>query len=272
MQGKSVFLKPNFNSDHPTPGSTHPDVLRQMVLELQAMGASKITIGDRSGMKSTREVMDKLGVFSMAQELGVETVVFDELGADDWLKVDGGESHWSKGFYFPAPALTADTIVQTCCLKTHQYGGHFTMALKNTVGLVAKTVPGDKHNYMTELHNSEHMRTMIAEINSVYEPSLIVVDGVEAFVDGGPHEGTKVNSNVVLAGTDRVALDAVGVAILRYFGTTPEVSDGRVFTQAQIARAVELGLGVDSPNMIEFVTPDDESAEYAEEIRKILIA
>ena len=41
---------------------------------------------------------------------------------------------------------------------------------------------------------------------------------------------------MVLAGTDRVALDAVGVAILRMFGTTREVSRGRVFEQEQIAR------------------------------------
>jgi uncharacterized protein (DUF362 family) len=272
VEGKTVLLKPNFNSDHPTPGSTHPDVLREMVIQLQQMGAASITIGDRSGMKETREVMNNLGVFSMAEELGVETVVFNELGADEWLKIENAGSHWSRGFYFPEPALRAGAIVQTCCLKTHQYGGHFTMSLKNSVGLVAKTVPGDKHNYMTELHNSPHQRSMIAEINSVYEPALVVMDGVEAFTDGGPHQGTRVNSNVVLAGTDMVALDAVGVAILRYFGTTPEVSTGSVFEQEQIARAVELDLGVDSPDKIEFITPDEESAAYAREIKKILKA
>jgi uncharacterized protein (DUF362 family) len=272
VEGKTVFLKPNFNSDHPTPGSTHPDVLREMVIQLQQMGAASITIGDRSGMKDTREVMNNLGVFAMAEELGIDTVVFNELSADEWLKIENAGSHWSRGFYFPEPALRAGAIVQTCCLKTHQYGGHFTMALKNSVGLVAKTVPGDKHNYMTELHNSDHQRSMIAEINSVYESALVVMDGVEAFTDGGPHKGTKVNSNVVLAGTDMVALDAVGVAILRYFGTTPEVSAGSVFEQEQIARAVELNLGVDSPDKIEFITPDKESAVYAGEIKRILKA
>lgn len=51
-----------------------------------------------------------------------------------------------------------------------------------------------------------------------------MLDGVEAFVDGGPGRGTRVKSEVVLAGKDRVVIDAVGVAILRLFGTTPEVS------------------------------------------------
>jgi len=76
---------------------------------------------------------------------------------------------------------------------------------------------------------------------------------------------------VVLAGTDRVALDAVGVAILRLFGTTREVSQGRVFEQAQIARAVELGLGVDSPAQIAIVTGDAGSEVYAQQIREVLM-
>jgi uncharacterized protein (DUF362 family) len=75
-----------------------------------------------------------------------------------------------------------------------------------------------------------------------------------------------------LAGTDRVAIDAVGVAILRYFGTTPAVSQGAIFEQEQIARAVELGLGVDSPAKIELLTDDPASAAYARQIQEILKA
>jgi uncharacterized protein (DUF362 family) len=113
---------------------------------------------------------------------------------------------------------------------------------------------------------------MIAEINAAYQPDLVVLDGVQAFVDGGPDTGTLVDSEVILAGTDRVAIDAVGVAILRHFGTTPTVNQGRVFDQEQLARAAELGLGVTGPEQIELVTPDAASAAYADEIRQILSA
>ncbi len=76
----------------------------------------------------------------------------------------------------------------------------------------------------------------------------------------------------MLASTDRIAIDAVGVAILRHFGTTAEVSKGKIFEQAQIARAVELGLGVTSPAQIEIVTNDAASAEYAKELQALLNA
>jgi uncharacterized protein (DUF362 family) len=271
MKGKDLFLKPNFNSADVPPGSTHDDTLSGLVRWLQAVGAARITVGDRSGMGDTRGVMEQKGIFRMADELGFETVVFDELEAEGWEMVQLPQSHWQRGFAVARPVLEADGVVQTCCLKTHRYGGHFTLSLKNSVGLAAKWVPGESYNYMHELHSSPHQRRMIAEINAAYQPDLILLDGVEAFVDGGPDRGTQVEAQVVLAGTDRVAVDAVGVAVLRYFGTTPAVSQGSIFQQEQIARAVELGLGVESPEQIELVTDDPDSEAYAAEIHNILV-
>jgi len=170
----------------------------------------------------------------------------------------------------PPGSTHIDTLVQTCCLKTHRFGGHFTLSLKNSVGLAAKRVPEDSYNYMSELHGSPHQRRMIAEINAAYQPVLIVLDGVDAFVTGGPDSGKQVNTQVILAGTDRISIDAVGGALLRYHGTTPEVSSGRIFEQEQIARAVELGLGIADPNQIELVTDDPDGAKYAKKIRAIL--
>lgn len=270
VKGKSLFLKPNFNSADPPPGSTHPDTLRTLIQTLQTLGAEQITVGDRSGMGQTRAVMEQLGIFRMAGELSFKTAIFDELTAGDWVLQQLPDSHWQQGFALPRLVLEADGIIQTCCLKTHRYGGHFTLSLKNSVGLAAKRLPGEDYNFMNELHSSANQRRMIAEINTAYRPDLVVLDGVEAFVDGGPAQGKKVKANVILAGTDRVAIDAVGVAILRYFGTTEVVSQGAIFEQEQIARAVELGIGVDSPAKIELITGDPTSAAYAKQIQEIL--
>lgn len=270
FHGKDLFIKPNFNSADITPGSTHEDTLAAVVRKLKNMGAGPLTIGDRSGMGNTREVMEKKHTFIMGKELDARVVVFDELAAGDWELLKHPDSHWQQGFALPRAVRKAGGVVQTCCLKTHRYGGHFTLSLKNSVGLAAKVVPGDSYNFMRELHSSPNQRRMIAEINAGYRPDLIVLDGVQAFVNGGPDQGKLVSANVILAGTDRVAVDAVGVALLRYFGTTPEVSRGSIFDQEQIARAVQLGIGVSSPKQIELVTGDAESAEYAKAIRALL--
>jgi uncharacterized protein (DUF362 family) len=111
------------------------------------------------------------------------------------------------------------------------YRGKFTLWLTNSIGFVAKRTESAGHDYMTEWHKSPHPQLMIAKLSSAYEPDLVVMDGVEAFVRGEPAEGKRVKPGVVLAGRDRVALNTIGVAILRMFGTTPEAHLGRIFEQ-----------------------------------------
>jgi uncharacterized protein (DUF362 family) len=274
VKNKAVVIKPNFNTADPAPGSTHYDTLHSLISTLKEMGAKKITVAERSGPgPSTHDIIEKKGIFRMAKELGFEILDLQAMPKDGWVLVKPKDSHWKDGFLFPKIYREAESVVLTCCLKTHQFGGHFTLSLKCGVGMVP---PGlgpaavGSYPYMNELHSSPYQRQMIAEINTAYSPDLIVLDGVEAFVDGGPHIGTRKNANVILGGTDRVAIDAVGVAILRLLGTTPEVNKGKIFGQDQIKRAAELGLGIKSADQIQIITGDKESETYAAEIRKIL--
>lgn len=270
IAGQTVFLKPNYNTGDPAPAATDTALLETLVKELQAAGASAMTIGDRSGMADTRAAMTQKGVFELSDRYGLNAIVFDEMDADQWQYFDAEGTHWQQGFAFARPILDAGAVVNTCCLKTHRYGGHFTLSLKNTVGAVAKYVPGDPYNYMRELHSSASQRQMIAEINAAYQPALILMDGVEAFVKGGPASGDKVPANVILAGTDRIAVDTVAIGILRSLGTTPEVSQGSVWDLEQVQRAVELGLGVASSEQIEVVTNDTASQKMADEVRAFM--
>ncbi|MBN2556450.1 MAG: DUF362 domain-containing protein [Anaerolineales bacterium] len=251
FSGKRVLIKPNFNSADPPPGSTDPAMLEETIRLVHDLGADRIQIGDRSGMASTRQVMQRLGVPAMMETYGVEWIDFSGLPADQWERVTFEGSHWPDGFAIAKPVMEAEGIVSLCCLKTHRFGGHFTLSLKNSVGMVASEIPGTPTAYMQQLHGSSFQRSMIAEVNTAYKPDVVIIDGVAAFTTGGPDTGTLVYPGVVLAGTDRIALDAVGVALLRMHGTTPEVSRGSIFEQEQIRRAIELGLGVTGPERIE---------------------
>jgi uncharacterized protein (DUF362 family) len=269
VNGKDVLLKPNYNSADPAPASTHTDTLRALIEWIQTQGAQKISVADRSGMGNSRTIMQNHGVFDLAQELGFSTLSFEELAETDWTMIYPPGSHWANGFPFARPVLEAGAVVSTCCLKPHRFGGHFTMSLKNTVGMVGKYVGGK--NYMTELHNSPDQRLMIAEANTAYAPALILLDGVEAFIDQGPDVGTKVWGEVIIAGTDRVAIDAVGLTLLRMLSYSGVAAQGAVFGQDQIRRAVELGLGVTGPEKIRLLTTDDASRTYADEILSALM-
>jgi uncharacterized protein (DUF362 family) len=267
---KQVALKANFNSADPFPASTHLGTLKAIVETLKKAGASSVTLAERSGMGETAQVLDEMGVLSLSKELGFNVVVLDDVRKEDWLKVERKDTHWVKGFYMAKVFHDADKVVQTCCLKTHRFGGHFTLSLKNSVGLVAKKVPGGMYDYMWELHGSPYQRQMIAEINNNYNLDFVLMDGIKAFVTGGPDKGTLVEPNLLLASRDRVAIDAVGVAILKMYGAKGKVGEADVFEQAQLHRAAELGFGVKSAAEIQLTPLNDESRVEAERIERVL--
>lgn len=269
VRGLSVVIKPNLNSSHQFPASTHEDTLRTLIEVCKNGGAREITVADRSGMGDTPRVIREKGLDRLAQETGVRIVPLETLPPSEWTQrtIPGG--HWRQGVLYPVLLERADVIISTCCVKTHRFGGHFTLSLKNSVGMVARQGP-DGHDYMRELHGSPLQRVLIAEINTLYRPAMVVVDGIEAFVDAGPEAGRLARPGVVLAGTDRVALDAVGVALLRVHGVIPPTATGRIFEQEQIRRAVELGLGVGSPDAIELVTDNDAGRAAIASVRSEL--
>ncbi len=263
VNNKNVIFKPNFNTADPPPASSSMETIKQLLLKIKEMGAKSITVAERSGPAKTSETFEKKGLYELAKELDFNVVDLTEIPDEEYVLKKPAGSHWKDGFFFAKIYDEAECIIETCCLKTHMYGGHFTMSLKNAVGLVNK-------KNMGELHTSKNQRKMIAEINAVYKPDLVIMDGIVSFVDRGPMEGTRKEANVFVAGTDKVAIDAVGVALLRILGTTPEVTNGSIFDQEQIKRAVELQVGITSPDQIDFITDSEESGKLVVKIKEKL--
>lgn len=261
--GKRVVLKPNFNSADDTPASTHNDTLTQIVTELRERDARSVTLAESSGPPQTRGVMEKKGIFDLARDQRFDIVNFEEMPERDWVAMPSASTHWPDGFHLPRVVVDSEYTVTTCCLKTHGAGGVFTMSLKLAVGLTPKPI-------RRTMHASPDVRRMIAELNTGYRPNLIVLDGLVAFTDGGPSRGELKAANVIIAGDDRVAVDAVGLAMLKSLGANQAIMSRKIFEQEQIARAVELRLGVNGPEQIDIVTGDDESRRCADALRTVL--
>src|SRR5512146_3103281 len=221
VAGKRVLVKPNFNSAEDTPASTHSDTLAQLVMEMHERGARSVTVGESSGPPQTRGVMEQKGVFDLARDARFDVVDFEQIGEGDWVRFKPAGSRWPDGFYLPRLIVDSEYTVSTCCLKTHGYGGVFTMSLKLSVGLTPKRIRGT-------MHRSPNRRRMISELNTGYKPQLIVLDGVTAFTDSGPSQGTLKAGNVMIAGSDRVAVDAVGLAVLTELGANQAVMSRRI--------------------------------------------
>lgn len=258
-----VLVKPNCNSYDPFPASTHPHTLRLILRLLTEAGLKKeqIVVGDMSGPAwlPTEATMKKNGILDVAREFDTKVSFFEE---EEWVWVKPEKAlSWPEGFRIAKTAYEASRIISLPCLKTHQFGGVFTLSLKNSVGLIN---PEDR----SLLHKKPGAR--IAEINLAYTADLIVLDGLRCFVSGGPAHGKETAPGIIIAGGDRVAVDAVGVAVLKFL-EAEGIRDLKVKGHEQLKMAAGIGIGCLDADMISLKASnmaDDERFEYMVEFIK----
>ena len=191
-----------------------------------------VIVGDRSNPRwDTIPAMKQLGMYQAAQEAGADEIIGFEDG--DWIGVNpAGAESWPKGFRIPAIVSEVDHIISVPVLHTHHITGH-SLSLKNLVGLIH---PADRMVF----HASPKRDEMIAEISLAIKPSLIVIEGTKAFIDGGPSVGTLVHPKVYLASKDILAADVIGVELLKKEGA--KLAWDNSWDSGQIKHAVKLGL------------------------------
>ena len=260
--GESVLIKPNVNSDDPHPGTTNPEVVFEVVNMVRENGAKRIIVADRSNpWWDTLKAMKKVGIYEAAVKGGAEVVVFSK---GDYVKVNPENSHhWPNGFRIPKLVKQVDHIISLPVAKTHIIAD-FTMGIKNWVGLI----PPSDRKYL-HLKKKDYFASMLSEIHLARKPSFLVMDATKVFVSGGPSHGDIARPGLVMATSDLVANDVTGLALLKTLGTIEEIQRKSVWDQPQIKRAVELGLGINSPSGIILKTygiPEEEK------IRKQLIS
>ena len=260
--GESVLIKPNVNSDDPHPGTTNPEVVFEVVNMVRENGAKRIIVADRSNpWWDTLKAMKKVGIYEAAVKGGAEVVVFSK---GDYVKVNPENSyHWPNGFRIPKLVKQVDHIISLPVAKTHIIAD-FTMGIKNWVGLI----PPSDRKYL-HLKRKDYFASMLSEIHLARKPSFLVMDATKVFVSGGPSHGDIARPGLVMATSDLVANDVTGLALLKTLGTIEEIQRKSVWDQPQIKRAVELGLGINSPSEIILKTygiPEEEK------IRKQLIS
>jgi len=260
--GESVLIKPNVNSDDPHPGTTNPEVVFEVVNMVREKGAKRIIVADRSNpWWDTLKAMKKVGIYEAAVKGGAEVVVFSK---GDYVKVNPENSyHWPNGFRIPKLVKQVDHIISLPVAKTHIIAD-FTMGIKNWVGLI----PPSDRRYL-HLKKKDYFASMLSEIHLARKPSFLVMDATKVFVSGGPSHGDIARPGLVMATSDLVANDVTGLALLKTLGTIEEIQKKSVWDQPQIKRAVELGLGINSPSEIILKT---YSIPEEEKIRKQLIS
>ncbi len=258
-EGSTVLIRPNANTADLPPGSTNPEVLRGAIREARKCNPGKIIVAEKSMTTlDTEKVLKKLGLWQAAEVEGADEILtFDHMKRLH-LKPDGASS-WPKGFYVPEFLASVDYTIALPVVKTH-WTATFTMGLKSQISI---TADGDRRQLPHGQYRDVLFGNMIAESNLVYMPDFYISDATKCFVTDGPNLGTLREPDIVLASSDVIANDAVGLALLKTLGTVPRIQGHSVWSQPQIMRAVELGLGVRGR---EEITVKSSGVEEVEEI------
>jgi uncharacterized protein (DUF362 family) len=223
---KPVLIKPNYiDTSHPSTGiTTDARVIEGVVAFLKKNEVKEIIIGEGAGMGDTLEAFKIGGVDDVARRWKVRVV---DLNKDEFVEVHPPNARTLKKVKIAKTALES-TIVSVPKLKPHRWAGA-TLSLKNMMG--AMTPKGSMHG---------HLSQNIVDLASVIKPSIAVIDGIIA---GEGHEtsGNPVEMNLVIAGTDPVAVDVVGAAVM----------DIPLKYVKHLSLAEECGLGTCNPERIQ---------------------
>jgi uncharacterized protein (DUF362 family) len=208
-----------------------PDVLLA-VLELCAeAGASEVWL-----LKEAKE-----GFWERCDRAKKRQAIIDTARASERdyqvVKIDRGlaltEAHVDRHW------LTADVVLNVTIAKHHK-GCDYTGALKNTMGVCPHDPTcrffhvGSQPDSKDWYPDMAHLSQCIADLNTIRNPDLTILDAGEILITNGPFgPGKLAQPGVVAAGTDMVALDAFGV---RYLDLEPAAVP-------MIARAEAHGLG-----------------------------
>jgi len=257
--GSTVLIRPNANTADLPPGSTNPEVLRGAIREVQKCKPDKVIVAEKSmSSLDTEIVLKKLGLWQVAEEEGVnEILTFDHM-KQRHVEPRGSYS-WPYGFDVPEFLESVDYTIALPVIKTH-WTATFTMGLKSQISI---TSDRDRRQLPHGQNWDVLFGNMIAESNLVYRPDFYISDATKCFVTDGPNTGTLREPEIVLASSDVIANDVVGLALLKTLGTVPKIQNYSVWAQPQIKRAVELNLGVRSK---EEITLKSAGVEEIEEI------
>jgi len=236
-RGDSVLIKPCVNSDKPWPATSSPELLKLLIRSLKDRGAGEIIVGDRSGPhRDTEECMRKCGLLDAAKTAGAQVVFFEN---ERYVELDLPQAtNWRGRISEPQIVRDAHHVISLPTVRTHAIAG-FTMTIKNWVGLV----PMEKRHGM---HVPFGFPQRVGELTLLRKPALTLLDGRQGFVEGGPDVGTLVKPGLFAAGTDPVALDVLGMAILAQNGAPPRISGQSPWRNPIINRAAEVAGGVRS--------------------------
>ncbi|MEZ5198987.1 MAG: DUF362 domain-containing protein [Bacteroidales bacterium] len=233
LGGMETFVKSGntvgllLNSPWVNPGTyTSPDVALSVVKQCLDAGAEKIVC-----FKPVRENYWEESRYYEQFKKEIEAITYCEERIEVEIPNAVGlkKAEIYKGF------LEVDVFINIPVAK-HHAGTNYSGTLKGLMGISSSVTNRHMHSPDGEYtyDKQEYLAQCIADLALIRPPDLCIVDAIECVIENGPRgPGETIKPNKILAGTDPVALDAIGAKMLDF--------DTQDFYTVQLAEKHGLG-------------------------------
>jgi len=239
-----VLIKPNLvYPREPSSGvTTDPLVCKAIADMVREVGATPI-IAESSTFGVDTEYTFEVAGYNQLRDQGYEVTNLKKVRTKKVkVTIPGGIS--LKEIYLPELVMTADQIISIPKMKTHDQASA-TLTLKNMMGVLPDV-------YKRKFHKKFGVFQSVVDLCSVLKPGLAVVDGIICQEGLGPIFGTPIERNLIIAGTDLVAVDTIASLVM---GFPPE--------KIELTKmAAELDLGIMNLDEIDVVGEQIQDVQH----------
>jgi uncharacterized protein (DUF362 family) len=209
-KGQTVVIKPNMSfAKTPDIGaSTHPAVVAAVAQACVEAGAAEVLVLDHT-IQNAELCLDRTGIREACRRLAPEARVqaLQDRKFYREVRIPGGKALERVEVF--REILDGAVLINVPAAKSHSSTG-VSLGLKGLMGVI-----WDRGVF----HYQFDINQGIADLARVVRPQLTILDASRALVSGGPGgPGEVVRPNLIVAGTDPVAVDAYGVGLAPWYG------------------------------------------------------
>lgn len=208
-KGQRVILKPNMSfANPPERGSTtHPLVVTTVAQACLEAGAQQVVVFDHT-LQRAELCLERTGIRDACKQLkGVSVFAPQDKKFFREIKIPQGKV--LERVEVLSELLEGYVLINIPVAKSHSTTG-VSLGMKGLMGLIWER---------ESFHSQFNINQAIADLATVIRPQLTILDATRALASGGPGgPGDVKKPNIVIAGTDPVAVDSYGVSVVPWYG------------------------------------------------------
>jgi len=219
---RQIIIKPNFVTSRTALCASHVDAARGVLDVLKQITDRPIIIAESPASGDALHCFDVYGYQVLTKEYSVRLV---DLNAEPTVKIGNilqSDNSKADVRFIKTLLDKSNYIISLSLPKTHDTVVA-TLTTKNMIMASPLRLAGSKSSDKVKMHGGRIVpeEGEILTKNMFYVadrliPDLAVLDGFEGMEGNGPVRGTAVEHRVALAGTDCIAVDAIGIKLMGF--------------------------------------------------------